>query len=83
MSGRSQSYAEYNKIRDMIEPQEPAEEGAAGKLSAAAQKLLGDIEMIGGVLTADPITQAEGQYNVAAGELREDIEEDLDEGERP
>ena len=54
------------------------EQGLAGKVSAVVQKIIGEIEEIGGVLTADPITQAEGQYNVAAGELREDIEEDLD-----
>jgi len=55
------------------------EEGVAGKVSAVVQKIIGEIEEIGGVLTGDPITQAEGEYNVAASEIRGEIEEDLEE----
>lgn len=55
------------------------EQGVAGKVSAVVQKIIGEIEEIGGVLTGDPITQAEGEYNVAVGEIREEIEEDLEE----
>ena len=62
------------------EPEEKVEgeDGLAGKLSGAAQYIIGEIETIGGVLTADPITQAEGEYNVETGTLREEIEEDLE-----
>ena len=39
------------------------------KLEAVGQIILGEIEKIGGILTADPITQAEGDYNLEAGSL--------------
>ena len=48
------------------------------RISGLGQKIIGEIETIGGVLTADPITQAEGEFNVEVGELREEIEEDLE-----
>jgi uncharacterized protein YjbJ (UPF0337 family) len=32
------------------------------------------------VLTGDPNTQAEGEFNAEVGDVREDIEEDLAEG---
>jgi hypothetical protein len=32
-------------------------------------------------LTGDPLTQAEGEFNVEVGTVREDIQEDLDEAE--
>jgi len=35
------------------------------------QKIIGQIEEVGGALTGDPITQAEGQFNVEVGEMRE------------
>jgi len=48
-------------------------------LSGLGQKIIGEIETIGGILTGDPNTQAEGEFNVEVGDLREEIEEDLDE----
>jgi len=51
------------------------------RISGGAQFIIGEIETIGGVLTADPITQAEGELNVEVGTLREEIEEDLEESE--
>ena len=53
------------------------EHGLAETVSGLGQKIIGKIETIGGVLTADPITQAEGEYNVEVGDVREDLEEDL------
>ena len=55
--------------------------GLADKISGLGQKIIGEIETIGGVLTGDPITQAEGEFNVEVGEVREEIEEDLEESE--
>lgn len=51
----------------------------SGRLSGLGQKIIGEIEVIGGILTGDPLTQAEGEFNVEVGEVREEIEEDLDE----
>ncbi len=56
--------------------------GIADKVSGLGQKIIGEIETIGGVLTGDPITQAEGEFNVEVGDVREDLEDDLEESGR-
>ncbi len=56
--------------------------GLADKISGLGQKIIGEIETIGGVLTGDPITQAEGEFNVEVGDVREDLEEDQEEVKR-
>jgi uncharacterized protein YjbJ (UPF0337 family) len=63
----------------MNEPEEKEEHGLADKIGGLGQKIIGEIETIGGVLTGDPITQAEGEFNVEVGEVREEIEDDLEE----
>ena len=55
-----------------------AEPGLKGKISGLGQEIIGEIEVIGGVLTADPTTQAEGEFNVEVGEIRGEIEETLE-----
>ena len=59
------------------------ESGLKEKISGAGQKIIGEIETIGGVLTADPNTLAEGEFNVEVGDIREDLEEseELDRGD--
>ena len=49
------------------------------KLYGFGQKVIGEIETFGGILTGDPTTQAEGEYNIEIGDLREEIAEDLEE----
>ena len=49
------------------------------RITGLGQEIIGDIEIIGGVLTGDPITQAEGEFNVEVGTVREELEESLDE----
>ncbi len=46
---------------------------------SVGQIILGEIEKIGGILTADPITQAEGEYNISAGTLHGESSEALQE----
>jgi uncharacterized protein YjbJ (UPF0337 family) len=46
-----------------------------GRVSAFGQQIIGEIEAIGGILTGDPITQAEGEFNLEVGEIRREIEE--------
>jgi uncharacterized protein YjbJ (UPF0337 family) len=60
------------------EKEETTEEATDGKLSGFSQFIVGELETIGGVLTGDPLTQAEGEFNVEVGTVREDIEEDLE-----
>ena len=59
--------------------EETEKPGLADKISGLGQKIIGEIETIGGVLTGDPITQAEGEYNAEVGDVREDLEEDQEE----
>jgi division protein CdvB (Snf7/Vps24/ESCRT-III family) len=64
------------------DPEENKEgKGLGGKISGAAQVIIGEIEEIGGILTADPVTRAEGELNVEVGTVRREIESDLDESE--
>ncbi len=44
-------------------------------ITGLGQKIIGEIETIGGVLTGDPNTQAEGEFNVEVGTVREELEE--------
>jgi uncharacterized protein YjbJ (UPF0337 family) len=50
----------------------------ADRITGLGQKIIGEIETIGGILTADPNTAAEGEFNLDVGELREETEEDLE-----
>lgn len=68
--------------QDKNEAGESEDHGFLERVSGLGQKIIGEIETIGGVLTADPITQAEGEFNVEVGEIREEIEEDLEEVEK-
>ena len=54
------------------------EGGLKEKISGFGQKVIGEIETIGGVLTGDPNTQAEGEFNVEVGDIREDLDEKED-----
>ena len=49
--------------------------GLKQKISGLGQKIIGEIEEVGGALTGDPTTQAEGQFNVEVGEIREELEQ--------
>ena len=55
--------------------------GLKDKISGIGQVIIGELETIGGVLTGDPTTQAEGEFNVEVGTIREEIEEDLEKRE--
>lgn len=54
---------------------EENESGIKEKIGGLGQKIIGEIETLGGVLTGDPNTQAEGEFNVEVGDIREDLEE--------
>jgi len=63
-------------------PEEKSESGLADKVSGLGQKIIGEIEVIGGVLTADPTTQAEGEFNVEVGEIRDEIEASVEDDDK-
>ena len=61
--------------------QEDAVQENDTKMSGFGQFIVGEIETIGGVLTGDPLTQAEGEFNVEVGTVREEIQDELDKDE--
>jgi len=51
------------------------------KIESVGQIIMGELEKLGGILTADPISQAEGELTEDAGEVRYDTADDLAEAE--
>ncbi|HEX8266866.1 MAG TPA: hypothetical protein VF596_15800 [Pyrinomonadaceae bacterium] len=41
------------------------------------QQILGELEIIGGILTGDPVTRSEGEFNVETGAIHHQASEDL------
>lgn len=75
---------ENEKDREVEEIEETESGGLGGlkeDISAVGQIVIGELESIGGMLTGDPITRAEGNFNADAGIIREEINEDLEEAE--
>lgn len=48
------------------------------KIESVGQIIIGEMEKLGGILTADPISQAEGELTEEAGSLRYETAEDLE-----
>jgi len=46
--------------------------GLGENLSAVGQMIIGEIEVIGGILTGDPVTRAEGEFNTQVGSLHQE-----------
>ena len=65
-------------MTDEIEETENTKENIGG----VGQAILGELEIIGGILTGDPISQAEGEFNVEAGNLRTEVSEELAESNK-
>ena len=50
-------------------------QGLKESITGFGQKIIGEIESLAGVINADPLAQAEGEFNVEVGRVREDLEE--------
>jgi len=61
------------------DPDTDEKHGLKDHISGLGQKIIGEVEEIGGALTGDPTTQAEGQFNVEVGDIREDLESEVGE----
>jgi len=57
-------------------PEEKESSGIAESVSGLGQKIIGEIEKLAGVINADPLAQAEGEFNVEVGSIREELEEE-------
>lgn len=46
-------------------------------VSGIGQKVLGEIEKLAGIVNADPLAQAEGEFNIEVGDIRNELEDDI------
>lgn len=51
------------------------------KLESVGQIIVGELEKIGGILTADPVSQTEGMLAEDAGSVRFETADDIEEAE--
>ena len=49
--------------------------GLKESITGFGQKIIGEIESLAGVINADPLAQAEGEFNVEVGTIRDDLDE--------
>ena len=50
-------------------------------LKSVGQMIIGELEAIGGILTADPVSRAEGEFNVETGILHQEANKNLTEND--
>jgi len=62
-----------NEIED--ERPEEKEHSVRSRITGLGQKIIGEIEEFAGVINADPLAQAEGEFNVEVGTVREELED--------
>jgi hypothetical protein len=60
---------------------EEEDESSRHGISGLGQKIIGEIESLAGVINADPLAQAEGEFNVEVGTVREEAEADFENSE--
>jgi hypothetical protein len=70
---------EENKkpLAEEEETEEEVESETVETLEAYGQMILGEVEKIGGILTADGIAQAEGEYNIEVGSLHQKVNKQI------
>lgn len=61
----------------MIENQDENDHkhGLKDSITGLGQAIIGEIETLAGVINADPLAQAEGEFNVEVGTIRENLED--------
>lgn len=59
------------------ENEEQAENHTKENLESIGQMIVGGIEQIGGILTGDPVTRAEGEFNQAIGGEHQETNKNL------
>ena len=58
-----------------MEEIDPGKPNIKDRITGLGQKIIGEIEEFAGVINADPLAQAEGEFNVEVGTVREDLED--------
>lgn len=59
----------------MSENEDDQKHGLKDHITGLGQKIIGEIESLAGVVNADPLAQAEGEFNVEVGTVREGLEQ--------
>jgi hypothetical protein len=60
-----------------MENENKIEDETTENTESIGQQILGELEIIGGILTGDPITRSEGEFNVETGAIHHEASEDL------
>lgn len=66
---------------DEATPQE--DKSLREKIAGLGQKIIGEAELIGGILSADPNIAGEGEFNLEVGDLRQEVAEELEKSDAP
>jgi hypothetical protein len=77
----SKIVAEVKSKMTEIEGEKEHRQGIKESITGLGQKIIGEIETLAGVINADPLAQAEGEFNVEVGTVREGLEETIEEDE--
>lgn len=67
---------EENKL-----PEEAEVNHTTENLESVGQMIIGGLEQMGGNLTGDPLTRAEGEFNAEVGSLHQEANKNLTAGE--
>lgn len=59
-----------------IEDEAKEKHGFKENITGLGQRIIGEIEELAGVINADPLAQAEGEFNVEVGTIRDGLEGD-------
>ena len=63
------------------ETKDKKEKSTVEKLESVGQIIMGELQQIGGILTADPVSQAEGELTEEAGEAHYEAADALEDAE--
>ncbi len=64
-------------IDEKTEQKETTVNHTTENLESVGQMIIGGIEQVGGILTGDPITRAEGEFNAEVGSLHQESNKNL------
>ena len=59
------------------EPKETETNHIMENLESVGQMIIGGIEMVGGIITADGITRKEGDFNIEVGSRHQEVNKNL------
>jgi hypothetical protein len=61
----------------MDNEKKPRENPEQEKLESVGQMIVGGIEMVGGIITADGLTREEGDFNIEVGSEHQEVNKNL------